>query len=432
MFLSYVLLTVLILKNRNWLIYFMCVSAPFYEGFDAIFVKLNIFGIPFTLKPFLFFMFLLIGLCLLEILQKKTPPAKIKLENKIAFACFFCFAILAEVFTFLMKSPSLVGINICLMTTVILFLPYYYSDKKFNVNTALTCLFIGLLLSYIPLLVAIIGKIFCSVPIEYGTYKVYGITYAMLLFLVIYFYLSTQIRWLLAISLVLMFTCFYMILLTRSRASWLAMALCLLIYTCIFANKVLLLKDRTSFNRTMGMLLVLSIAVVCAILTIPTIKDDLCTTKQLINVPPVENNSDPFMAKLHNKYCRFIWKALAHERTIVWRESIDLIIKNPYRGYGLTFSPTKVGTHNSFLGVFLASGLVGFLFFISGLFITFGYLIRRKLDKENKKIAKAFYLSIALALLAWTTHGLLQTNINQYMPWFLVAFLFTVENNPGF
>ncbi|GEM_PF-2540768 len=423
--LFYAASTVLILRKREWLIYLMCFTSVFYDSFDIIFLHVNLLGLKFFLKPFLFFQLLLIFLCLLELLNKKRLQDKLSISNKAVFICFFVFATMAAYNTFAAHSSTLVGINLILMVSMAIFLPYYYADKKFNLNIALCSLLFGLILSYTPVLYSIIGHtLFSMQEPSYSIFKIYGLTYVLGSFFIIYFYLIARKPGTVIFLSIFLFLCFYMVFMARSRASWLTLFLCLLVYLIVFFLKAPFMK--ASGMKITWLYMIIALAFFSSVLTDKSIAGELMPFKNMVLIRDVVNNDDPFMANIHNKFLRFVWYYLAHERTIAWREAIHIIKANPYRGYGLIFSPAGLGVHNTLFTVFLSTGIAGFLFYISGIFILFGHLLKNIWNNLMAEKMRLFYFTLMLSIIGCGIDGTLQTNINEYLPWFLIAVSFVV------
>ena len=430
MLIFYISSILILIKRRDWIIYLMCLTVPFYDVFDPIFLKLHMGSVTFTLKPFLFFEILLILLCVYEVFKRKRFFSDIIVSNKLSFAFLFFYAVLALFYTLKETPGAYVGFNLCLMVSMVIFLPYYYKDKKVELDKIMKFLFIGLVLSYIPMLSEIIMTKASLIPQpEYGHYKIYGLTYVLISFFIIYRYLTASDKRRLAVFTALLFFDFLMIFLTRTRASWWALFLCLPMYAFFLIRKLCFFK--MSRLRILCLYILLLCAFMAAVFIESPILADLSPVYNIIVAKDfsMHLNLDPIIHSIESRRLRILWFTFAHERTIAWRKTLQHMLHNPFRGYGLIYSLGSKGTHNTLLRVFLSSSVVGFISYIIAFLFIFIVLIKKILNNTLQPNMRFFYFSLLLAVLAWGINGLLQTNLNEYLPWFFIAITFLFVNN---
>lgn len=433
--LIFYILSILILKKRpDSLIYLMCLVVPFYDPFNSIFIKMSVLSIRLTLKPFLFFEISLILLCIREILKRKKFISDLKLLNKLSFVFLFSFAALATFYTFMISPNSYVGINMCLMISLIILLPYYYKDKKVSLDMALGFLFTGLLLSFLPTLLEMLMSRALLVPETPNVYfKIYGLPFLMLSFLVIFGYLIADDKRNLLFFTLLLFLNFCMIFLTKSRSSWLALFLCLPVYILFLVNRTRFLK--LSRMRIFSLYIILLAAFFLTDSLDNPVTSDFKALNKNIHIASTDlkppSNVDPVTASIENKHLRTLWLYLAHERTIAWRNTLSIMARNPFASYGLVYRSAIKGTHNTLLRVFLSSGAIGLLSYLVGFFMVFIAVIRKISSGVINVAVRFFYFSLMMAIFAWGFYGIFQTSLNEYMPWFFTALIFINNYKKG-
>ena len=64
---------------------------------------------------------------------------------------------------------------------------------------------------------------------------------------------------------------------------------------------------------------------------------------------------------------------------------------------------------------------------MAGNFFVFMFLIRKIFNKLITDKDRFFYFSVMMAIMNWIIQGFVQTNINEYLPWFLIAIIFTLS-----
>ena len=140
---------------------------------------------------------------------------------------------------------------------------------------------------------------------------------------------------------------------------------------------------------------------------------------------PMQSSLDPHVEHITSIIVRNFYYFLGHERTIIWRKSINIFLSNPLKGYGLNFFPVDgmPGVHNSFVRVMLSAGIVGIIFYCLGWFLIFLNLIKKIKCLSDWRL-RVFFIAVFWALISWQIQGLSQTLINNYIVWFFIAISF--------
>ncbi|MFA6635524.1 MAG: O-antigen ligase family protein [Candidatus Omnitrophota bacterium] len=413
---------VILLKRKGHIIYLMCLTVPFYDNFEGLFVNLSLFSIKFTLKPFLFFELVLVSLVVLDIWREKRLGKRLSFLNKAAFLSMFLFSLLALIFTIREGIPTFVGFNVCLLAVLLLAVPYYCKKETIELRKLLFYLFAGCVISFIPMLFEnIIPSILsCSPPINRGL-KIYGMTFAMIASPAVYAYLMSRRVHVHILSGIFLFIIFIMTILTQSRAS--IFALFLSVFFCTIFISVKRANYGLNMTRISSIVLILGLAVFGAYALNNSVINEIDIVK-VFKDDSVIIQKDPFMGSIDSTFFKKVWALLAHERTIAWQSTIKILKTDPLIGRGLVFMPTQVGTHNAYLGVFLSSGIIGLFFYIVGMLAVLMNLIFKIIKNDEYPKYQFFYFSLSTALLTYCVNGIFQTNFNEYLPWFFAAVSF--------
>ncbi|HPS19504.1 MAG TPA: O-antigen ligase family protein [Candidatus Omnitrophota bacterium] len=404
-------------KRKEYIVYFMCLTVPLYDYFPGIFYKINMFGIAFTLKPYLFCELVLLGVYVLDMIKHKRMIEEIRNINVVFFPLAL-FGVLALFFTAKERENYFCGVNLCLMILTVAALPYFVKKVSINVNKALRFLILGFFISAVPMMSAIFLSKIGLCAVRYDSFKIYGMTFSIIAIIIIFKYITeNDVRRFLKKTGVL-FLVFVLIFLTRARASWFSLFFCLPLFAFFSLKYCFARKDRIVLAKTAMVCLVLIAAFFCAVNIEKNIYGEFVSLDQMFDANKhITNNADPMMWGIKNKVLRMIWAYLAHERTMAWQKVFSIMYQNPFLGHGLIYLPT----HNIFMEAFLAGGIIGMILFVSGM-VSFCIERIHQMFVSRKNLGM-YYLNGAfmICIMVWAINGLFQTNLNEYLPWFIIA-----------
>jgi O-antigen ligase len=145
------------------------------------------------------------------------------------------------------------------------------------------------------------------------------------------------------------------------------------------------------------------------------------TLKSFMDNTPKLNNPDSYTQNIPDRHARNSYAILSHYRTVPWRGACRIIRQYPFRGYGLNFIILPgYGTHSTYLMAFLASGAIGFTFFMLGLVFLFK-IIKKRFASSQDWVKSSFFLAVFFSLASWLVVGLLQSIINHYAIWTIAS-----------
>ena len=71
----------------------------------------------------------------------------------------------------------------------------------------------------------------------------------------------------------------------------------------------------------------------------------------------------------------------------------------------------------------------GLLLFLAAFMVLFFHLIKIIKKFSLKQEEKFAYITLFVSIIAWFIHGIFQTNLNEYLPWFFMSLMFVRFKN---
>ncbi|MBI4707928.1 MAG: O-antigen ligase family protein [Candidatus Omnitrophica bacterium] len=418
----YIILALIVIARPLAIIYLLAVVSPFYEYFTELFYKIHIYSFSFTLKPFLFLTLLLI-LCSMKRIfsgQRKVFD-DLALTHKFIFLSFSVFCLFSAFFAFIQKSQYLTEINLFLNISLIFFLPIFYWKKTIRLNYILN------ILTVIVFCIAAYSLFYFLLPnpVYFKMSKHPGFCTFLLLTIpfVILNYFFAKNRMMGYFALAASLCSFVAIIFSLTRSGYVA-----LLITLPFFIYYLFSFSKASRDISRKIFIFTSSLFLCAVIAVSfssRVRGAMLLSRSVLVASDNNIYKDPQTAQIKNYFLRNMYLVLAHERTIVWRKSLELVRASPFKGHGLNYHvvPGLMGAHNNFIAVLVASGIAGFVFFIFGSMLLL-VLLLKKIKSNLNWVKKSFFLAVLISLVSLFVQGLVQTIINEYIIWFVISLSF--------
>ncbi|MBI5050677.1 MAG: O-antigen ligase family protein [Nitrospirae bacterium] len=421
-FFLYAVLTAVAIARPYLIIYLLVIGAPFYEYFTEFFRKVCLVNICFTLKPFLFLTVLLISLSFFKLnLKNRLSFTSFELSHKTAILFLSFFAIIMFYFSLQSGSGYLTEINMLINISLSFFVPYFYYKREIKLNLLVRTLTVVVFFvsAYSLIYFFLKNPVFLRFSKHPGFCSFLLFTFPFLM--VDYFLVQGKART--VFCLVTVFISFLAILFSLTRSSFIGLLIIIPLFIVFMVkvlsdNSVVLLKIRL-------LVFGLVFAVLVSAWFSPMIREAIIFPKAIFIVSDKNVIKDDAANKIENTYLKNAYLVLAHERTIVWRKSIDLIMSSPFKGYGFNYHvvPGLLGAHNNFVAILVAGGVIGLVLFIIAL-VAILLTLSKKIQPIFSVTKRLFFFAIFCSLICVFIQGLVQTVINEYIIWLVVAFVF--------
>jgi len=234
------------------------------------------------------------------------------------------------------------------------------------------------------------------------------------------------------------FVVFYT-LLTKTRASWIALTLCTIFAVLFNRRKINRLFTK---KRIIVFIIVLLVIIFIGYLFMPH-QFKIKTTEGIIKIINPE----------HGRYEIFRHQTILM-RAVVWKNTVRMFLKHPLIGVGMghfrIFYPRFRGAedfsvyprgirfakvHNEFLQIFVEGGIIGGILFIGfiGLLIWGAYTL---IKREEEREVRIIYSGLLISLVAMLANALFSSNLripsSSLVFWVIAGLLGTLQVRKGF